>query len=433
MINQEQNNFNILQDLTNTFTSQYSGTIKETRVLREPEEINSLFSQIPQNPYECITELCKISDAQKFPVSNESLNILMITFTNAIPELKIIIIRLLDNLLSNNDNSVVEFLSNPAFLSLFWNAFPEKNVTKILTKLVDKNPSIINLLAKQVDEQQLLNLMSEDNPNLESIMIFFSHVFSKSNVYLPIIEKFLLHAIKCAQLTDDDDLRYEALNAITKMCESFVEASNFTIASLPQLCVYNEEFIDNNFSVLELIISIVKKLQTYQMLLNDKILYFLTLCFNVPADTNDDSNLFFVLKLLTAVEDISPLGGNLPLIERLSIVIEKVNAKYDINENAVIALCRFIKYGIKQQVEDYLKIVNFSTIFEFADHDNELIQKSILEAIINIQNVSEQNGNDFITTFFVEEEKIQTLDNLSQSPNESIAHCANLIIEKISA
>ena len=99
-----------------------------------------------------------------------------------------------------------------------------------------------------------------------------------------------------------------------------------------------------------------------------------------------------------------------------------------------MVVCGLIKCGTQQQVIQFLDMVDFSSIFEFAEQDNPKVQKSILEAIFRIdlvqQNLNDSNSS-FISTFFDDDNRMQIINELIKSSNEEVSNYAKMINEKI--
>ena len=387
-----------------------------------PECIEDLISQIPNDPDRSIRKLAQISNRQMFSVPNEVLGYLLKLLQNSNESLKHSIFCFIDNILSNNEESVYEYLSRQECLLILWNEFPNSNASTILSKIITKNPEALN----HISTQQIASLFSIDNPDTSSILEFFSKVFSSNPIYGEIMDHFALFACMVVQNTNDDNLKSDAKKALSLMAGSIPKIAGLIIPFLPSLWVFDEDDSFANEETLELLESVVKSLNTYEVF-NKEIMEFLLQCFCIEYN---DILLFEVLKLLTDVEDVTPLNGNLILVEKIKFVLES-NSRYDILVLAVTLFCRLIKHGQTQDIAAYLNIIDFSNIFEYVENDDISLQHSILTAVLAINTALIQDQKSFISAFFEVQSNFNILEKLQQSPNDEIMELANAIFQEI--
>lgn len=417
----------------------------------EQSQIDYCLSQIPVDPPKYIAELLKISDKQYININNQFIPDIMSVLSDAYAsddyELRKNIFQLLKNIsdkLKKNDRSFCDDLSDPTYISLLWNDFPNNYYSaQLLAKIVDGNPTAAEyIISHKINEQQMQFLMSPDNPSniIENVLIFFSAAFSSIKQYIPnMMDMFVDFTCNLITNCNTNDDFIDDLPILEKMAKSFEEVATKLIPFLPTICNFDEYDEIANMNVNSLLEACVTKLESYEIFTEvdpGRIIYFIIQCLAQSTDGNDYS-AFSALKLLTAVEDLSPFDKDPEsaeiIFENLASVISR-DEKYELKENAVLSVCRLIKYANESEIENFLKVIDFSFIFEFAEQENPIVQKAILEAVINIDynQSKESNGgsSDFITNLLYDEVKMNILTDLTKSENEKIAQYANLIIEK---
>lgn len=437
------------------------------RPLAEPRMIENLLSQIPENPFVSIKELLAISDEQYISVPESSVSDIMSVLTNTFsptennPEIIILrrnIYQFLINIIDGpikDDRSFCVILSNPTYISLFCKDFPVSDYsTMLLSKIVEKNPPTTEyIINHEINMEQILSYMSLNNPPnvIENILSFFSSAFPSIANFMPnimdpfvestcnLISNCLINIFQNNDDVDFEELLENAKEMLEKMSKSYIEVATKIVPFLPTICIFNELDSTSNMNTNLLLEAVVTKLNTYQVLLAtdpNKVTSFIFSCFD-KSDINDLS-LFYVIELLTANEDYSPFIADVNfsklLFEKLINVIINRNEKYKLKSNAVLVVCGLIKCGTQQQIIQFLEMVDFSSIFEFAEQDNPKVQKSILEAIFRIdlvqQNLNDSNSS-FISTFFDDDNRMQIINELIKSSNEEVSNYAKMINEKI--
>lgn len=426
----------------------------------EKGQIELISSQILTNPFESIKDLRDISDRQYITLPDDALPDIMTVLSDSfsanpddseINFLRKNIFQLLKNIADNpnkEDTNFCELLSDPTCLSIIWKCFPTDNYSaQLLIKIVDKvSAAAAYIIEHEVSTDQLNSMLSLDNPIdiIENVLLFFSSAFSSIDYYIPeimdIFVDFVCDVISnCLTNIDnsDDENDYEELLdeskvALKKMTKRFEEAATKIVPFLPAICIFNEDSSVSNMNTNSLLKACVKKMNTYEILFTEnpeKVIFFISCCFDKANDYNDIS-VFSVMKLLAALEDVSPIDAipevaNL-IFEKLADIINK-NDKYIIKENAVLVSCRLIKHANEQQIMQFLDIIDFSLVLDFTEEENQTIQISILDAIIKIDHF--QKNHEFILNLFDDVTKIEIITKLTKSETEEVAERANFITE----
>lgn len=426
-----------------------------TRISYEPAEIEQYLSQISIDPVKNIEKLLEISDEQYITIKKEHVSDIMAVLSSTFDEdgnneemvsLRRKIFKLLKNISDKADKnyrSFCDILSDTTYLSLLLRDFPTNYYsTQLLSKIVNGSDKASEYIVHEIVEknENVQLLLSPDNSIdvIENVLILFSSAFSRADHYNPeIMDVFVDFAINLISSSTEDLL--EILEkSLKKMAKKFEEVATKIIPIIPIICNFDEDDPITNMKTNLFLKTCVKKLKTYEILLAvnpEKVLYYISRCFDQPGDSNDgekDYSLFSILRLLTIVDDMTPFYQNAESIEMLfnnfAAIINR-NEKFELKENAVLAVCRLIKYGTETDVKNFLNSVDFHFIFDFAEQGNVNVQKAVLEALANIDTTQ---SSDFMLNFFSDEMKMKTLNDLTKSEDKEVAQIANLIFEKVS-